>query len=91
MIERLPRSNVDAQEKLNRAWKYNLKEGLNARYDVFGGDRKQIELLNDPAYTSASRIAHLFSQLRLAQGNAETRRTANINLNNVGGYETLPS
>ena len=72
MIERLSRSNSDAQEKLNRARKYNLKEGLDARYDVFRGDRKKIELLNNPAYMSASRIAHLFSQLRLAQGNAET-------------------
>jgi len=72
MIEKLPRSNADAQAKLDRGRKYNLKEGLDARYDVFGGDRKKIELLNNPAYTSASRIAHLFSQLRLAQGNTET-------------------
>jgi hypothetical protein len=72
MIERMPRLNEEAQEKLNRGRQYNLKEGLDAWYNVFGGDCKKIELLNDPAYTSASRIALLFSQLRLAQGNAET-------------------
>ena len=71
-IERLPRSNAEAKAKLDRGRQYNMKEGLDARYDVFGGNSKKLELLNDPAYTSAGRIAHLFSRLRLAQENTET-------------------
>ena len=58
MIERLHRSNVGSQEKLNRAQKYSLKEGLDMRYDVFGRDRKKIKLLNDQAYTSTSAMKH---------------------------------
>ena len=45
-----------------------MKEGLNACYDVLGGDGNKMQLMNDPAYTSARRIAPLFSMLRLAQG-----------------------
>ena len=58
MIERLPRSNVGSQEKLNCAQKYNLKEELDMRYDVFGRDRNKIKLLNDQAYTSTSAMKH---------------------------------
>ena len=67
MIENLPTSNAEAKQKLERGRKYNLKEGLDARYDIFGGDEKKMERLNNPEYTSISRIQHLFSCLRAAQ------------------------
>ncbi len=65
-IKRLPTSNGEAQSKLDRARQYNLKEGLDAQYDVFGDDGKW-EKLNDPAYTSACRIKLLFEKLKKAQ------------------------
>ena len=48
-----------------------MKEGLDARYDVFGGDSKKWEMLNDPRYTSASRLGLLFERLRLANGDED--------------------
>jgi hypothetical protein len=72
MIKRLSWLNVDTQAKLDCGRQYNLKEGLDTRYGVFGGDSKNLELLNDPAYTRSSCIKHLFLQLRLAQENVET-------------------
>ena len=52
--------------KLDRNRQYNMKEGLDARYDVFGNAEKR-EKLNDPEYTSHRRIAPLFSAFRAAQ------------------------
>jgi len=57
-IEKFPRSNAEAQSKLDNARQNNMKEGLDARYDVFG-DAKKLEKMNDPAYTRAHRIAYL--------------------------------
>ena len=42
-------------------------------YDVFCRDSTKIELLNYPADTTDIRIVHLFNQLRLAEGNDETK------------------
>ena len=67
-IERMPRSDQEAQAKLDRGRNYNMKEGVDARYDVFGGDNKKWEMLNDPRYTSASRLGLLFGRLRLTNG-----------------------
>ena len=66
-IERLPRSNAEAQAKLDRDRQYNLKEGLDARYDFFGGDSKKWEKLNDPEFRSLRRVTPLFDALRRAQ------------------------
>ena len=71
MIERLPRSETEAKAKTDRGRNYNLKEGVDARYDVFGGDQKKRDMLNDPNYTSASRISLLFDRLKQAQGTAD--------------------
>ena len=65
-IEKLPTSNADAQKKLDRGRKYNLKEGLDARYDVFG-DSGKMEKLDSQNYTSLGRITRLFEALRAAQ------------------------
>ena len=51
-IEKLPRSNAEARSKLDNARQNNMREGLDARYDVFG-DAKKLEKMNNPAYTSA--------------------------------------
>ena len=67
MIERLPRSEAEAQAKSKRDRQYNLKLGVDARYDVFGGDVYKIKLIEDPAYTSAARISTLFECLEAAQ------------------------
>ena len=67
MIENLPQSNKDAKKKLDLDRKYNLKEGLDARYDIFGGDTEKMERLNDPAYVSTHGIHRLFNCLRKAQ------------------------
>ena len=72
MIERLPRSESEAKAKTDRGRTYNLKEGIDARYDVFGGDEKKKEMLNDPNYTSASRISLLFDRLKQAQCTADS-------------------
>ena len=39
MIENLPRSEAEAKAKLERGRKYNLKSKVDARYDVFGGNK----------------------------------------------------
>ena len=66
-IERMPRSNEEAQKKLDRNRQYNMKEGLDARYNIFAGDATKWEKLNDERYTSLSRLAPLFKKLRKAQ------------------------
>jgi hypothetical protein len=75
-IERLPRSDAEAKGKFDRGRKYNLKEGLNTRYDIFG-DSKKMEKLNAPAYTSAPRLDLLFTRLRLANGKANDDSDSN--------------
>jgi hypothetical protein len=72
MVEKLPNSNEESKAKLDRGHRYNLKEGLDARYDMWGGDSKKWEKLNDPEYTSAHRLAQLFQVLRAAQNSDET-------------------
>ena len=52
MIEKLPRSNVEAESKLDNANQYNMRKGIDALYDVFG-DAKRLEKMNNPAYTRA--------------------------------------
>ena len=61
MIEKLPQSNTEAQRKLDRGRNCNMKEGLDARYDMCGGDTTKMERLDDPEYTSMCRIEDLFS------------------------------
>ena len=67
MIERLPRTLPEAEAKLQRNRQYNLQQGADARYDVFGGNEKKRKSLEDPAYTSAARTRRLFDCLRAAQ------------------------
>ena len=67
MIEKLPRSLAEAKAKVERDRQYNLQLGADARYDVFGGNEKKRKLLEDPAYTGADRVRHLFTKLRAAQ------------------------
>ena len=55
-IERLPRLDIEAQAKLDRGQRYDMREGLDAYYDVFGGDSKKWEMVNDPRFTSSSRL-----------------------------------
>ncbi|KAL7554211.1 hypothetical protein ACHAWF_017633 [Thalassiosira exigua] len=66
-IERLPRSNKEAEAKLARDRKYNLKEGIDARYDVFGGDSEKWGKLNNPEFASARQLAPLFEALEKSQ------------------------
>ena len=77
MIERLPRSETEAKSKLERGRNLNLKEGADARYDVFGRDRNKKKFLEYTEYTSAERISILFGRLRVAHGkiNAEDSDT----------------
>ena len=65
-IEKLPRSNDEAKAKTEASKQYNLKEGLDVRYDVFG-DPEKWQRVSSPEYTSAPRLANLFSKLRAAQ------------------------
>ena len=65
-IECLPKSNADAEAKLQRDRKGILKEGLDACYDIFG-DEKRWTLLNDPAYVRPGQFDQLFCKLELAQ------------------------
>ena len=67
-IERLPHSNEEAKAKLDRNRQYNLREGVDARYDVFAGNEKKWEALKNPEFVSAIRLARLFAALRSAQG-----------------------
>ena len=66
-IERLPRLEAEAKAKLKRDCQNNLRFGLDARYDVFGGNTNKIKLLESPAYTSAARLSTLFERLEAAQ------------------------
>ena len=68
MIERLPRSEAEAEAKLKRDRKYNLRLGIDGRYDVFGGNENKMKLLEHPEYTSAARLSSLFECLEAAQG-----------------------
>ncbi|KAL7534011.1 hypothetical protein ACHAWF_004691 [Thalassiosira exigua] len=52
-IQPLSKSNAQAGAKLKHGRKYNLKEGLNAKHDVFGGDPKKLASLNSPGYVSS--------------------------------------
>ena len=65
-VERLPRSNQEAKAKTDAGRQYNMKEGLDYRYDLFGNVRK-VERPDSPEYTSAPRLANLFAKLRAAQ------------------------
>ena len=47
MIEKMSWSNT---VKINRGRQYNIKEGLGARYNFFGSNRKE-DLIHDPNYT----------------------------------------
>ena len=58
---------AEAKAKIDRGRKYNLQMGVDARYDVFGGNAKKRRLLESPAYTSADRTRRLFDCLRAAQ------------------------
>ncbi|KAL7523537.1 hypothetical protein ACHAWF_000560, partial [Thalassiosira exigua] len=69
-IENLPASNAEAQAKLDRGRKYNLKEGLSASYDIYGGDKKKLDRLNSPAFASHARLENLFTCLRKSQASA---------------------
>ena len=67
-VEKLPHSNEEAKAKNDRDRQYNLREGVDARYDIFGGDTKKWEALSSDGFTRADRLAPLFLALRLAQG-----------------------
>ena len=67
MIERLPRSEAKAKAKLKCDRQYNLRFGVDARYDVFGGNTNKIKLLESPDYTSPARLSTLFERLEAAQ------------------------
>ena len=68
-IEKLPGSNAEAKAKLKRGRRYNMKEGLDARYNIFSGDTTIMEKINDPEYTCEHRISALFERLKIAQVN----------------------
>ena len=78
-IEGLPRLNREVKAKLNRGQRYNMKKGLDARYNLFGGDGKKWEMVNDPRFTSASRLGCLFGRLRLANGNKDNSESEGNN------------
>ena len=65
-VEKLPWSEQEAKEKTDAGRQYNMKEGLDYRYNLFGSTRKP-ERLNSLEYTSAPRLANLFSKLHVAQ------------------------
>ena len=64
-IERLPKSNAEAEAKLKCGRKGILKDGLDARYDVFGNEKKWT-LLNDPTYVCPEQFNCRFCELELA-------------------------
>ncbi|KAL7552027.1 hypothetical protein ACHAWF_017125 [Thalassiosira exigua] len=72
IVEKLPRSNAEAQAKLDRGRKHNLREGLGASYDVRGGNERKLGALSSPEYVSAGRVGPLFRCLRAAQRKATT-------------------
>ena len=65
--ERLPTSNEEAQQKIDRGLKKSTHEGVPARYDVYGGNKKKRDKLSDPNYRSKERIDVLFKCLRASQ------------------------
>ena len=65
-FKKLPRSKEAAKVKTNLKRQYNMIEGLDYRYDLFGSTHK-VERLNSHEYTSAPRLANLFAKLRAAQ------------------------
>ena len=69
IIEKLPCSETETNSKLERGRNLNLKEGADALYGVFGGDRNKNKLIEDPEYTNAECISILFGHLRVAHGN----------------------
>ena len=67
MVEQLPGSNEEERQKLDQNRQYNLKEGIDSCYEIFGGDATKWEKLNNPHYISHLRIENIFSLLRTAQ------------------------
>ena len=67
-IEKMPKSNDEAKAKTEAGKRYNMKEGLDCRYDVFG-DATKWQRVNSAEYISAPRLANLFSKLRVTQSN----------------------
>ena len=65
VIENLPRSNDEAQQKLDRDRQMNTKEGLSARYDVLGDPRKW-RLVESPEYIAPHQSKKMFQHLRAA-------------------------
>jgi len=65
--QRLPSSNAEAQQKLDRGIKKCMHEGIPAKYDVYGGDESKKRKLDDPRYVSKERIDKLFQCLKAAQ------------------------
>ena len=84
-VECLPKSNAEAEAKLRRGRKGILKEGLDARYDIFGSEKKWA-LLNDPAYVRPERLKRLFRELELAQS-AGKKETADGDEDSVDSAE----
>ena len=63
-IERLPCSNEEAEMKRDRRVRKNMHAGVPARYDVFGGDKRLRDMINDKQYVSHERLAKLFRLIR---------------------------
>lgn len=63
-IEQLPGSNDEAKKKAERGVKKNMHTGIPTRYDVFGGDTRLREMLNDPRYVSLERWQNAFNLIR---------------------------
>jgi len=67
--ERLPASNAEAKQKIDRGIKKSMHEGIPANYDVHCGHNDKKAKLNDPNYTSFARCSPLFKLLRESQLN----------------------
>lgn len=66
MIEKLPKEldrYIGREEKRDKRGKKNMHHGHTAEYDVYGGNFEKRNRLDDPAYTSHSRIERLFACL----------------------------
>ncbi|KAL7537783.1 hypothetical protein ACHAXR_008074 [Thalassiosira sp. AJA248-18] len=63
MICQIPRSNEEAQMKLDKGKKRNMHEGISARYDIYSRDAWKYEKLNDPNFGSFDRMQSLFDSL----------------------------
>ena len=70
--ERLPRTNEEARERMNRGTKRSMWEGVSAKYDVFGGDKKKHALVNSAEYVAPARMTRFFECLRKAQKKKNT-------------------